>query len=43
MTADECALHDCRNAVETDGPWCLHCRETWFKAGQQVMGQGGFR
>jgi hypothetical protein len=43
MTADECALHDCSNAVEADEAWCLGCRETLCKAGQQVMGQGGFR
>jgi len=40
---DECADHDCQNAVETDEAWCLNCRKSIRRAGGQVMGQGGFR
>jgi len=38
MTADECALHDCQNVVETDEAWCLDCRKTIVRTGQEIVG-----
>jgi len=38
MNDDECALHDCQNAVETDNAWCLEHRKSIVRAGQEIVG-----